>query len=773
MPHKKASSGNAVSSVNFSLIAGLFLTSLSVLVLQISFTRIFSVFVGYHFVFIAVSTAMLGIGLGAMLFYKLRAKITSRRSSFKVLGLVALAFSLSILFSLAAVAGVSSPETWFIYIVEIFPPFFLAGVFLALSYHQFASQSNLLYFADLTGAAFGSLVVVLLLQSLGGINAVGVTSVFPAMAGIILLKRERKTHFLLSLLIFFAVVLFVGLNMKYGFLMMNLSAAGKPHKTLLKLIKEEKGRIIHTDWNAFSRVDVVEHYKRPDVRTIFVDGGAGTDMLRFEGNFNEIKDRLKQDIGFFPYYFTQPKNTLIIGPGGGKDVLFALLGKSEHITAVEINPSVIRAIKKFSRYNGDILYYRDVHWVLDEGRSFISRTQDRYDMLYLSKVYTGVAEIAGYALMENYIYTTEAVGQYLSHLNREGYLVFLVHQPGDLTRLFNTLMEILQRNGRSFEEAAKHIFVIHSLPPYAPPSRPIEDMLLIYRNTPFSEAESEKMAKGALALEFTPFFSSYFTSPGKLWLKKFQFRSGLDFNPVSDNSPFFFNYAKGIPAPLRNLLVIFLIAVLFLFVLYLAPRKKRQPNQSKRYATSFLFYFFLLGLGFMFVEISLIQRFMLFLGYPTLSISTTLFSLLLGGGAGSLVYNRIGEDELGFYLKFALAMNFALIAIYLIVLPRVFQVFISQKIIVRSLIAMGLLIPVGFFLGIPFPSGLRILKRAFPSEVAWMWGINGVSSTLGCTLSVSFGVLYGFSQTLLAGGVCYLLAFSLTWWMKKRNRTGG
>lgn len=768
MSHKKTASQDSSSVVSLALFTALFLISLSVLVLQISYARIFSVFLGYHFVFIAVSTAMLGIGLGAMLFHKLKTRIISKSPSFEVLGLLALGLSLSILASLIAVVNISPTRIWFIYIVQIFPPFFLAGMFLALSYHQFTSQSNVLYFADLAGAAFGCLGVVLLLQYLGGINTVAVISLFPAVGGIILLRRRKRGYFLLSLVVFFGMILLVSLNLSYEFLMMNFSVAGEPHKTLLKIIKENKGDIIYTEWNAFSRVDVVKYHQEDDVRTIFVDGGAATDMVEFSGDFTRIKNRLKQDIGFFPYYFTQPENTLIIGPGGGKDVLFALLGRSKNIKAVEVNPSVLKAVRRFSNYNGGIYQYEGVDWILDEGRSFMSRDQDLYDMLYLSKVYSGVAEIAGYSLIENYIYTTEAMKQYLSHLSREGHLVFLIHQPGDLTRLFNTLLEVLQREGKSFEEATRHIFVTHSLPPSASPSKPIEDCLLIFRNIPFSRQECEQMVKAALALEFTPFFYPYFRSPGRPWLKEFQFQSDLHFTPVSDNSPFFFNYER-IPLPLRTLLIIFLIVVLFLFILYLIPKRKKRLNPSKKSIAGFLFYFFLLGVGFMLVEISLIQQFMLFLGYPTLSVSTTLFSLLISGGMGSLLYSRIEEKKLGFYLKFALGMNFLLILIYLMILPRIFETLISQQIIIRSLITMGLLSPLGFFLGMSFPSGLRMLKRAFPSEVSWMWGINGVSSTLGSILSVVFAILYGFSQAFLAGGISYLLAFSLVWWMEKKR----
>lgn len=195
MLHKKNYFEKSSPNLSFSLLVSLFLTSLPVLVLQISFTRVFSIFLGYHFVFITVSTAMLGIGLGAMLSYKLRTKITSVGSPFKVLGLLALGFSLLILLSLVAIVNISSPENWFVYILLIFPPFFLVGIFFALAYHQFASQSNLLYFADLAGAAFGSLGVVFLLQTLGGINTVNVASIFPAVGGIILLKGKRKAYF--------------------------------------------------------------------------------------------------------------------------------------------------------------------------------------------------------------------------------------------------------------------------------------------------------------------------------------------------------------------------------------------------------------------------------------------------------------------------------------------------------------------------------------------------------------------------------------------------
>ncbi|UCG93867.1 MAG: hypothetical protein JSW13_05325, partial [Candidatus Aerophobus sp.] len=241
MSHKKTASQDSSPTVSLALVTALFLISLSVLVLQISYARIFSVFLGYHFVFIAVSTATLGIGLGAMLFHKLKTRIISKSPSFEVLGLLALGLSLSILASLVAVANISSTRIWFIYIVQIFPPFFLAGMFLALSYHQFTSQSNVLYFADLAGAAFGCLGVVLLLQYLGGINTVAVISLFPAVGGIILLRRRKRGHFLLSLVVLFGMILLVSLNLSYEFLMMNFSVAGEPHKTLLKIIKENRG----------------------------------------------------------------------------------------------------------------------------------------------------------------------------------------------------------------------------------------------------------------------------------------------------------------------------------------------------------------------------------------------------------------------------------------------------------------------------------------------------------------------------------------------------
>lgn len=224
--------------------------------------------------------------------------------------------------------------------------------------------------------------------------------------------------------------------------------------------------------------------------------------------------------------------------------------------------------------------------------------------------------------MENYLYTTEAMKQYLSHLNPGGYLVFLLHESADLTRMFNTLVAALQESGKSFEEAKRHILAVNNHPPSPNPLHHVEEPLLIFRKSPFSEVECEQMVRAALGSGFTPLFAPYLheggifglLSQGRLWVEKFQFESNLNFTPVNDNSPFFFNFSKGAPSSLKSLLTVFLILALFLFILYLTPRKQKQLNPGRKSTLSFLFYFFLLGLAFMLVEISLIERFMLFLG---------------------------------------------------------------------------------------------------------------------------------------------------------------
>ncbi len=747
----------------FPLLGSVFIVSLSVIMFEVTLIRIFSVILDYHFVFLIVSLAVLGLGLGGAFIHRIKQKIAGERKILKVLFFLSLLLSLSLISSLILLLKASTTGTLVIYYFTGVVPFLFAGMFLSLVFTRFTRQSSKIYFADLAGAATGSLIVILALQLWGGINTALLSGGIASLGTLFLaLASKRKMLMGSTLICSFLLFLPFYLNLNFKYIDVNFSLLTSPGKSLFTNLNDldEGERIIYTDWNAFARTDVTEG-KDPYVKWVYIDGGAAAKMLKFDGDLHKLAP-LVEDIGFFPFYQGRKDKILIIGPGGGKDVLLALLGGAKEITAVEINPGSVKAVKKFSSFNGNIYDFGNVKIFIGDGRSFVKRSQERYNIIYLSLVYTQTASMIGYSLAENYIFTKEAFIDYIDHLDKDGRVVMLLHDSRDLLKAFVTAISVLQDRGISPEQALKHLAIINNstmVTPHMP--------LFILKKSPFTPEEATAVFRMALTLEKIPLFIPYVYEEGlysligrELSLKEFISRSVINVKPAVDDCPFFYNFNKGVP---RLLGILFLIS-LFLAGTFLIPsyfkRKERKLKSSQ--ATPgifhFLLYFTCLGVGFMLIEIALIQKFILFLGYPTLAFSVTLFSILLGGGFGSLASNFFKKRLTRKISLVALGIA-AMIVAYLFGLPFLLDKFLSFSILARSLITMAIIFPLGFLMGMPFPTGLRILKDFFPEDIAWMWAVNAVMSVLGSILAVIMAILFGFTWALLAGALAYIWIF--------------
>ncbi|MFQ6067551.1 MAG: hypothetical protein ACE5K3_09785, partial [bacterium] len=677
---------------------------------------------------------------------------------------LSLLFPLSLVSSLSLWLKASTTETLILYSLSGAIPFFLAGMFLSLVFTQFTRQSNKIYFADLAGAATGSLLIILALQFWGAINTALLSGGIASLSTLFLALASKRKILTGSTLIFSAFLFLpFYLNLSSKYMDVNFSLHALPVKTLFTNLNDlDRGeRIVYTDWNAFARTDVTEG-KDPSVKWIYMDGGAGSKMLKFDGDLHKLA-HLIVDTGFFPFYQERKDKILIIGPGGGLDVLLALLGGAKEITAVEINPGSVKAVKKFSSFNGNIYDYSNVKIFLGDGRSFVRRSQERYDIVYLSLVYTQTASMVGYSLVENYVFTKEAFADYLDHLDKDGRVVMLLHDSQDLLRALITTISVLEDKGISPEHALEHTVIIDD-------SMRMEAAdiahwpLLILKKSPFTKEEATAVLKAALVLKKRPLFIPYLYEEGpysligrKMSLKEFISRSAINLKPTVDDSPFFYNFNKGIPPVLGTL---FLIS-LFLGGAFLIPsftRRRLKNSQASPGILHFLLYFTCLGVGFMLIEITLIQKFILFLGYPTLTFSVTLFSILLGGGSGSLSSNFLKKRLIRKISLVALSIAIMILT-YLFGLSFLLDKFLSSSILTRSLITMAVIFPLGFLMGIPFPTGLRILADFFPEDIAWMWAVNAVMSVVGSILAVIMAMLFGFTWALLAGALAYIWIF--------------
>jgi len=763
------------------LLFGVFASSFVVLTFEISLTRIFSVMYSYHYTFLAVSVALFALSLGGIVTQAFSWKMPLDEI-FSRLAFLPLILSLaSSLFVFAVVylpgSGVVS-DAFF-----MFFPYFIAGVFLATIYKIFVTFSNVMYFADLFGAAMGALVAVFLLNLVGPIRGILLVSTLASVASLFfaLASRRKAITFIALTGIILAAVFSQYSNYAYSFDIQPMSDQGKELSDILA-DRTLRARIIDSRWSAFGRTDLVELESDPHTKVIFVDGGAQTRMFHFDGNFNSSIGEVpfvKNTTQYFPYYFVSKRESLIIGPGGGLDVLTSLMSGMNHTTAVEVNPDIVGIVRDYSNYNGGIYTkYSNVHVNVDEGRSFVRRSAQKYDIIMLDIPVTKTAQgTIGYALAENYLFTTNSFIDYLDHLNDDGFLTIVAHHRPEVYKLVSIAFKVLMDQGLGAQEIKQRIVAVEGAGHHS--GLPV----LILKKTPFTNRQTALIYEKSNELAFTPIYipnvnDTYFDpllnhlANDRISIDQAISLAPYDITAPTDDNPFFYKFEKNMPNTLSQLLIGTITLSGLVFGIYIVAWSRRLALASKKQLHSFVrsfslfrpYYFASLGLGFMLIEIPLTQRFILFLGHPTLAIAVTLFSLLLASGLGSFYSTRWSNRKLYDFYKVSLAVG-ATLVLYLFALPPIFSAYLSYDSTFRFFMAFGLIFPLGFLMGIPFPTGLRLIKKELNNEAAWMWCINGAFSVLGAVLALAIAMSYSFSAVLLLGGLVYIGIFPVgrTW----------
>lgn len=784
------------------LLFGVFISSFAVITFEISLTRIFSVMYSYHYTFLAVSVALFALGLGGILTQALSWEI-SLDNVFKRLSILSLIFSFVASFLIVAMLSVPS-ATMLGDMFLVFLPFFISGVLLATIYKIFVTFSNIVYFADLFGAAIGALVVVFVLNLVGPIQAILLVSMFISVAGLLfaLVSTKKKVIF-----VAIAGIILAAFFARYSNYtnQLNLRPMANEQKELENILSDQSlgAKIVDSRWSAFGRTDLVELKSEPHYKLIFVDGGAGTRMFHFNGDFNSSLTEvafLKNSTQYFPYYFAEKETSLVIGPGGGLDVLTSLMSGTNHTTAVEVNPDIVNIVRDYSNYDGGIYTrYNNVHVYSDEGRSFVKRSTQQYDIIMLDIPVTKTSQgMVGYALAENYLFTTDSFVDFLNHLNNDGLLTIVAHQQAEVYKLVSLAFKVLKDQGLDAREIMRRVVVVggqghHSGFP-----------VFMLKKTPFTDKQTTLMAEKAKELGFMPSYIPYVNSDsfdsalrdlasGKVSIDQLISLAPFDIAPPSDDNPFFYKFEKGIPETLSQLLNGTIILSTIVSGLYLRVYFKTWKEQRRLLKTwkrhrqltwkkkSFSrasglslfkpYYFASLGLGFMLIEIPLIQKFVLFLGHPTLAIAAVLFSLLLASGLGSFYSRKWKNSQLHEVFGVALFIGIA-VFLYLLIVPSVFSMFLSYNSLIRFFISFALIFPLGFLMGIPFPTGLKIGRKEFREDAAWMWVINGAFSVLGSVLALVVAMSFNFNTALLMGALTYIGIFLVgSAWSNKRMKT--
>jgi len=757
------------------LYLGLSFTTLATLMLELALTRIFSVVFHYHLAFLAISITLFGLGAGGVFSYVVGGW---NGNLFAKLGALAaadaIAVVLSLWFLLSRTNELGYATLTIIYIASAIP-FFLAGAVVSLALAEAIERVDRAYFFDLAGAATGCLLLILFLDSFGGPNTVIASGVFYGVAAAIWFHlagsaRRRAAAVLLSLLLVTLMVI-----------------NSRSHALDIHFAKGQRlppERFVR--WNSFSRVGV--HFD--GIWSIVIDADAATGIASFDWDHLTPEDRTKlTHTGPGSVYLLRPgAKTLVIGAGGGYDVARALASGSRDITAVEINPIIATTImrKEFVAESGGLYFRPEVHVFVEDGRSFVRRTPEKYQVLQATLVDTWASTAAGaFALSENNLYTSDAFYDYLTHLTDDGVLCFTrwgFDPPRESLRLLSLAMDALTRIGET--DSSRHIIVLREdaskLGGWG-----AQDTVLISRKA-FSSGDISRM-RGELPTAHLD--ALYF--PGDAPVNQFgqllhsadpaAFYAQYPYNvaPVDDDRPFFFYTVQ--PRDLWNFLtrenplsadykinraVPLLYAVVMVSIgatalILILPRLLLRSSLPKQKGViAFLWYFLCLGAGYILIQVALIQKFVLLLGHPTYALTVIVFSMLVGSGAGSYFSRAVvaGDDV---RLTRVLAAIAVLIAILAFIATPLTAAAAGYPLIAKMAITAFAIIPAAFLMGMPFPSGLRRLENIHAPSIRWAWSLNAAASVLGSAAAVVLAIYLGLRATLLIGGALYLCALAV------------
>ncbi|WZL73995.1 hypothetical protein QBE52_04435 [Clostridiaceae bacterium 35-E11] len=743
------------------LYLAMFFIGFSLFLYEVLLTRLFSVILSVNLVFLVVSFAILGSGIGGILTYKIL-RTNKKVTPGTLLKKYSLWIPISILLSIIGMYYLPFIPLYILYVFIGTIPFVLGGIVISSMFKKNAKGSSKLYLMDLIGSALGSLAVIQLMNKFGfmrSVLAVCMMSLFAAMLIYHYYKENKKMITLGVCLVFLAGAFIQGTTVKK--IEKGFSAYYTSPNTVINYLQKSKEKsvgISFTKWDAISRTDVIETINE-DEKIIVTDGGASAPIIRFDGDLKSIQ-YLKKSVNYIPFAFGNNEHTLVIGSGGGKDVLFALLGESKNIDAVEINTSTIEAVNNFKEFSGDIYNRPEVQIYNEDGRNFIENTNKKYDNIYLSMVMTNAVENTMYSLSESYIYTYEAVEEYFNHLKENGKLSFMMHNSLDLSKIVNTGIEILLDKGVKEENITDYFVIVNGVDNEHKNmhKNTVSMPLVIFKNTPFIEAEINKIKDTATSQNRE--MLHYPGNEEKLYklikdkeityeelLNKVQFNA----KPIRDNSPFFYNYRKTLPMEMKYVFLGILLVWLLIRKKYVDRKAYKQPAK----------YFIGLGIAYMFVEIPMIQKMILYFGNPSLAFSVMLFSILVSSGIGSGLSGnkkvRSFTESSPSYLLLT-AISIVIIQLNMSKIMSMTSDFdLVQKIITGSLTVL----PMGVLMGIPFPTGIEKLRGITKNEdmIPLMWGINGIFSVLGSVLAIMLSMKFGFNMTIYMGAMVYLLLY--------------
>ena len=786
------------------LLVAVSLLSAAAIAYELLLTRLFAVALWHHFAYMIISLALLGYGASGTFLVFVRRRLLARfGASFAAL---AVSFGLAAIgcYALAWRVPFNPLEVIWdwrqqLYLAAMYLllalPFFTAGSAVGLSLSAWPARIGAVYRADLAGAGTGAFGIVLAMylwppeDCLRVLAAVAFGAAALALASV----GWRRAPFALALIAVPAALAWPAAWLK---------PMPSPYKGLSLALTVPETRVIAERSGPLGRLNVIEspsvplrhapglslatRLAPPEQLGVFTDGDGMSAMTRFTSDFKPL-DYLDQQTMALPFHLLDRPATLVLGAGGGADVLQALYHHASRIDAVELNPQMVDLVRhKFGEFTGRIYERPEVSLRIAEARSFVEASRTRWDLIQLALLDSYAASAAGVqALSESPIYTVEALRAYLDHLTPGGLVAitrWLGNPPRDTLKLLATAIAALEaRTETSLGETdpGKRLVLLHGW----------NTATLMVKNGPFTRDEIAVLRSFAAERQFDLAWypgiggdeanrynrlakpTLYDAAVALLGPARSTFLANyrFDIRPATDDRPFFFRFFKWsllpqlvalhgqgglvfVDAGYLVVVLVLLQAVVASVVLILLPLAWLRRGEETRAAPGRVrvaIYFLLIGFAFLFVEIALIHRFSLFLGHPLAAIAVTLAGFLVSAGLGSGISKRVAARWPQAAVILAVSAIVSLGAVYAMVLPPLFGSLMGLSLSAKIAVALGLLAPLGFVMGLPFPLGLGRVSDCAPDLVPWAWGINGSASVVAAVTASLLAMHVGFTTVLV------------------------
>lgn len=774
----------------------LFLISFSVFLYQVCLLRLLSIADFYHFAFLIVSVALLGFGISGSFLYFFINRVKEPRLIYLIFSL---GYSFSVIISFLVINLIpfdSFKIAWelkqlfylFIYYIFLIAPFFFGGSFIGYVFFD-EQRPSITYFFNLIGSAAGAIAFLFLLPLIDKTGVIILSSLLGTVSVFLLLSKKYAKIFLSVTVVFLVLVSLLRIFLP-GIWDIKIS----PYKSLAVALRYPSSELIYSEEDSSSRLDIIESEN--------IKSAAGI-SLKYQGipppqmgltvdadNLSPITSYSENGLGFLDFmpqslFYIKGKeyeDILVIEPGGGLDLLAAEYFTDADVYAVQDNTLLKEALEeKFSEYSGGI--YNRVSVIDASIRNYSNTTENSFDLIVmcLNESFHPISSGA-YSLNENYIYTKDCFSDLIDIAKGSGIIAitrWLQFPPSENLKILSTLLESLEEN--DIKNIPDKIFAYRSWSTFT----------TLFKKDGFIKEEIEKLRDKAAELNYDvvyydgisqeevnrfnkldkPYYYEYYKNIIEAsQQERIAFYSDYYFNigPVTDDKPYFYNFFKfrQVPDILKYfgkstqpfggggyliLIAAILISIILSLFLILLPLRIKKISLSLKGNYPYIFYFLAIGLGFFFIELPFIQKFILILGKPSYSLSLILFSILLFAGIGSFITNRFKVNL--YWIVVSLVLY---VALFLIGFRYLSDFLLSRQLWQRFIYTVLLIMPAGFLMGIPFPLGLSIVKAQRPEIIPWLWAINGCASVVGSISAVIISLHLGYLVVIGLSALLYL-----------------